>query len=338
MNRLHSFDYIRVIALFGILICHSLFLFPECEWVGRYFAQCFNFVFLILSAFLLGLSWEKKERVPHKIAFLKHRFSKLSWSYYPFLIILFVFLTIVGYQYSTKDIVMYAAFLAWFNKIPGFGHVWFLTMIAFAYLGVYVYSHFHSSKIRENTFGRNKQWLNWLLIMTTVVILHSGITAAGLPGYMILYLALYVIVFRYAGRVLNSIGEISIGVLAINVIICHSASLVAYRHNLFENMYLSPIVGVINGLTLFALLFRLFQLCRQSKAIAFVSGVSFETYLLHEFFIYNGGIYNTQITPPVNLLIFSIIAITAGWVLKEGVGLVQKLSMHFSSNKKPKDI
>ncbi len=60
-NRIIEFDYIRVISLMGILVCHSLLdSWYPIEWLGRLLGMTFNFLFLILSAFLFGTSWEKK--------------------------------------------------------------------------------------------------------------------------------------------------------------------------------------------------------------------------------------------------------------------------------------
>lgn len=229
---------------------------------------------------------------------------------------------------------MYASYLAWFDKIPHFGHVWFLTMIAFAYIGVYTYSRLYNSKLSQRTFGNQRLWLNWFLLVVSVAIMHIGITKMRLPGYMVLYLSLYIIVFRYSGRILSSIGELSLGLLIFFTIAVHTSSIVAYRHGLFENMYLSPVVGILNALTIFAVLFRVFQLCRQSRVITFVSGVSFESYLLHEFFLYNRGVYSLELPPPINYLIFCILSITVGCIMKEVVEIIQRMPKHLSTSKK----
>lgn len=59
MNRLVSFDYIRVISILGIVLCHCCYGITGMSFLGRFLGLTFNVVFLILSAFLLGLSWEK---------------------------------------------------------------------------------------------------------------------------------------------------------------------------------------------------------------------------------------------------------------------------------------
>lgn len=102
-NRIHAFDYIRAISIIGIVICHCCFAFSTTDWIGRYLANSFNFIFLILSAFLLGMSWEKKGFPQYNINFVSHRIKRLAIVYYPFLIIMFTFLSHVHYSYTIKD-------------------------------------------------------------------------------------------------------------------------------------------------------------------------------------------------------------------------------------------
>lgn len=140
-RRITQFDYIRVFSLFGILICHSCYCFATTEWVGRYFGLTFNFLFLALSALLFGMSWNSNGRVSYKKDFLQRRFAKLSKSYYSYLVILFLFLYLTEDYFSWKHIVTHFLYLPWFYKINGFGHLWFLSMIAICYVGIYIISH-----------------------------------------------------------------------------------------------------------------------------------------------------------------------------------------------------
>lgn len=74
-NRVIEFDYVRVLSLLGILLCHSCFE-PKfsIEWLGRYLGLTFNFLFLILSAFLLGMQWEKNGHQSYKKGFIKKEY------------------------------------------------------------------------------------------------------------------------------------------------------------------------------------------------------------------------------------------------------------------------
>ena len=150
INRIHQFDYIRAISLIGILLCHSLFESVDYGWLGRYFALTFNFLFLILSAFIFGLAWEKKGRPPYNKEFLTNRIVKLSKTYYPYLAILFLFLFFSQDYFSFRNTVSHILYLPWFDKIDGYEHLWFMTMIVICYLGCFL-----MTKISGRPLSRN---------------------------------------------------------------------------------------------------------------------------------------------------------------------------------------
>lgn len=140
VNRIPAFDFIRVISLFGILVCHSCFEHAQNVWAGRYLGATFNFLFLILSAFLLGMSWQAKDYPKYHIEFVWKRVLKLTKSYYPYLVVLFAFLYLTQDFFSWRNLISHFLFLPWFDKIGGFGHLWFLTMIVICYASCWIIS------------------------------------------------------------------------------------------------------------------------------------------------------------------------------------------------------
>ncbi|MCM1138937.1 MAG: acyltransferase [Muribaculum sp.] len=146
MNRIPSFDIIRVIAFTGILVCHSCGQFPQANWFGFYCACTFNFLFLMMSALLMGLSWNNAQRRTYGADFLKKRVKRLSFSYYPYLAILFVFLYIAGSLPSIHKIIAHILYLPWFAKLSGFYHLWYITLIVICYGGCTLFSRYLSDK------------------------------------------------------------------------------------------------------------------------------------------------------------------------------------------------
>lgn len=140
MNRIVSFEYIRTIAIIAIVICHCCYGIGSWGFLGKFLGLTFNVIFLVLSAFLIGLSWEKKGAPQYDASFLKARIVKLTHSYYPFIIGMFIFLLLTGYHTTIKDYIMHVTFLPWFDKLSGFGHLWFITMIVICYLAIYTIS------------------------------------------------------------------------------------------------------------------------------------------------------------------------------------------------------
>lgn len=148
-KRIAEFDFIRVVSLTCILLCHSCFIISSVtEPLGRYLGSTFNFLFLVLSAFLIGGAWNKKGRPAYSFKFLTKRLGKLTRSYYPYLATLFVFLYISQDYFSVRNILTHILYLPWFDKIDGFGHLWFLTMIVVCYIGCWTVTRFSGIHMR----------------------------------------------------------------------------------------------------------------------------------------------------------------------------------------------
>ena len=87
MKRIASFDLIRALAIFGIVLSH-LFLTGEGSFVhamGKWLGATFTAVFLGLSALILGSSWIGKGRPVYGGRFFFHRVSRLAVPYWLFL-------------------------------------------------------------------------------------------------------------------------------------------------------------------------------------------------------------------------------------------------------------
>ena len=57
-KRINALDYVRVVAILMILLCHY-FLFSDLNTgIGRYLGGTGTMVFFLLSAFLYGLKYE----------------------------------------------------------------------------------------------------------------------------------------------------------------------------------------------------------------------------------------------------------------------------------------
>ncbi|MDE5757425.1 MAG: acyltransferase, partial [Allobaculum sp.] len=126
----------RVIAILGILLCHSCYEFSSSSLhgFGKYLGMTFNFLFLVFSAFLLGFSWAKQNYPKYNAKYICKRIIRLSRSYYPYLVVLFAFLYLSQDYFHWQHLVSHFLYLPWFDKIKGFGHLWFLTMIVICYI------------------------------------------------------------------------------------------------------------------------------------------------------------------------------------------------------------
>lgn len=308
MRRIPQFDYIRVIALLGILICHSLFESADYGWLGRYLALTFNFLFLILSAFLFGLVWEKKGRPSYNKNFLIGRIEKLSKIYYPFLAILFLFLYLSQDYFSVRNIVSHTLYLPWFDKINGYGHLWFMTMIVICYTGCYLIS-----KVRFRFENDN------LLIYSILggVIMDYMLSSMGLPGYMFPYLVGYVIIFYNADNIIGLVRRIKLPYNILQFILINMSGVLLFNKGIFNtNSFIAYLLGMLCLMSIFCFMMTILKNVRESKIIVWLSGISFEIYLVHEFFLGRYSIYGICSNPIIGFILLILLSIIAAIMLR----------------------
>ena len=85
-ERIVAFDYLRALAITGILLCHFCHNYNSISFLGHYFGGVFVTLFIAMSGMLFGIVWNNNSRMEYDMSFLKQRFFKLSVTYYPFLI------------------------------------------------------------------------------------------------------------------------------------------------------------------------------------------------------------------------------------------------------------
>ena len=147
MRRYPSFDRLRVFALGMILVCHFV------RSVGFYSLDLVlgavgNFIFFVLSGWLLGLAWQGRGHGPLGLPWLKRRLTRLALPLWGFAIPYFALLHVMGFDLKIKDIVMNLFLLNWFARLPGMTPYWFITAIAGFYFVVATITHI--GRLNEN--------------------------------------------------------------------------------------------------------------------------------------------------------------------------------------------
>lgn len=238
-------------------------------------------MFIAMSAFLLGLAWESKSFSMYDTGFFIHRIKRLVVVYYPFLIGMFIFLFFEDYSVSIKDVFMHVAFLPWFDKLPGFGHLWFVTMIVICYaasnLMTRLYPMYKMSDYKRAIFAVG---------VILVVLLQYIMDSIHFPGYMILYLFLYLMIFIYAKAIVYRFKSMTLLTLAGGVLLINSISLYLYYYGIYSNMTISVWLGILCATSLFGLLLKMLWTIPENKVITFISTISFEIYLVHHVFCF----------------------------------------------------
>ena len=84
-ERIVAFDYLRALAITGILLCHFCHNYNSISFLGHYFGGVFVTLFIAMSGMLFGIVWNNNSRMEYDMSFLKQRFFKLSVKYVSFL-------------------------------------------------------------------------------------------------------------------------------------------------------------------------------------------------------------------------------------------------------------
>lgn len=226
MKNIPAFDYLRAIVIIGIITCHFLFNWTSTAPLGRFLGCTFNVGFLCMSGLLLGISWHEHKKSNFGRAFLHRRFTRLMKSYYPFVVIMCLFLMFVAdFPLRIFDVGMHLAFLPWFDKLSGFEHLWFLTMIALCYVVTMV-----TSIIKHISL-----WLE-ILLLFAVIFIHWTALKHGLPGQIFSYLAIFVLTFRHAPNCMAIAQRISVTFVTIFSFVILLSSIYAFYNGLYDDL------------------------------------------------------------------------------------------------------
>lgn len=275
--RNFKFDFARAIAIIGIVLCH-FFLFGGAGNnfipLGRYIALVFNVIFFILSALLYGIKWRKKEFNGFKTdSFLFSRLIKLASALYPYLIVIFFLFYIFDIDFSLKDILMNFAFLGWFDKLPGNGHLWFLTMIFMCYVLFCILSKFKPEKFNNTIF--------WLIIALFSVILQNVVDMKQLPGYLFIILSSCGYIFINADKVIQLIDRIN-GYFFIPFFALFNLFMIywIFDGNFETHRTISYQFSILGGLSWVIFLLK-YMPDKKFWFISSIASISFEIYIVH---------------------------------------------------------
>lgn len=267
-ERLEAIDGVRAVAILAIVVCHVCYGFSEKSILGQYLGGTFNYVFLLISAYLFGLKHAAKPEVWGG-QFLRRRMVRLCWSLYPFLGAVVVASWAFGIPLSPIQVAQNFLFLGWCAKLPGNGHLWFITMVMLTYVEYAVL-----------TAIRRKSLQVALLLLLLPVSL--GVSLAGLPGYCFLMMAGCGLVFVFAPLVRSLLDQLGwwqvILLYAVGNAMTIPALVGGYTVIGAPSYYY---MTLMTGVASFLLLHKLFGKLSLGRMGAFTSAISFELYLVH---------------------------------------------------------
>lgn len=199
MTRDYSYDYLRAFAAIMIVLCHICQGFGISAELGYYLGGTYVDVFLLLSAYLLGLT-SRNKIADNPWQFMRKRCYRIIPTYYSFLTINFIIiLVLIGWNsLSVNQVIGHYLFLNWFWKasrvceppLPQIGHLWFMSCIIFGYLSVVAWSMVANRiKILKTDGAWKVYFLIWVVIATilTLRIRFAVYPCTVMLGFMLLF-------------------------------------------------------------------------------------------------------------------------------------------------------
>lgn len=200
-NRDFSYDWLRAFSAVMIVLCHVCQGFGISAALGFYLGGTYVSVFLLLSAYLLGLRHSESIK-EGPVSFLKSRLLRLVPTYYVFLTLAFLLIALlIGAWYLTpRQVLGHYLFLNWFvpstrvdiAPLPQLGHLWFMSCIVMSYVLIALMAFLPAFSKRGVRF-----WTCYLF-----VVLAAGCIMCSLSRFFIypsVVLALFPPMF-YCGR------------------------------------------------------------------------------------------------------------------------------------------
>ena len=300
MGRINELDYIRVVAVVAVLLCHY-FLFSNLNsGVGRYLGGIGNTVFFLTSALLYSF-----KPITGGGDFILKRVLKLGFSLWPFLLILFILYLIFGVNFSLVNIVLNYAFLGYVFKLPGNGHLWFLTVLMSCYVEMIILDRLN---IKSKYFP-------FLLLFSSIVL--SGIAEYFHVSCVAFFsMGFYGFVFlkgKWLYKYSKSIG----GCNTLFAIIINIICLYFDYNGLFEyNRFLHYLLTSFCGLFLLVVMLK-FMPNLKINVVSFICGISYEFYLVHHTFCAGPFIRITswEYSHILNILVIVVLSVISACVL-----------------------
>lgn len=229
------------------------------------------------------------------------------------LIVFAVVFYLTGIDFSAASFAANMLMFGWFAKLPGLGHLWFVTMIMACYVTFAI-------------IGRNPEAFKKPAIWALLCLpLHIIVAQMGLPGYFFLILLYCSLAFLYAQEIVKWLNAVPVWMIVVAAALVNAASYLLIYNKIIDNGIIANYVTTIGGLTMFALLYRIFKVYSPGKLLCGISSISYELYLVHHPFCL-GELSYFNLFPAlsdcvVTLLIF-VTSIVCAYILKQLSGTI----------------
>ena len=287
-NRVAIYDWIRALAIVCVVICHWLQGLDTAHgFIGGLLG---NSLFFIMSGLLLGKQWRNVGSVPYGSRFIFRRVCRIYPAFILFTIVYSITLLCTGYMDWAK-ISMNFLMLSWFAKLPGAGHLWFVTGIMMLYVLLLI-----ASRLGRVVVGH--PILSCVSILVLSVAAQIAMDIAGIrQSWFIPLLTVTALAFFHGDDIIEWItlnrrklalspGLMLFVVMLMAIIFCLD------KWFMLEHLTLAYWIGVMCAIGIVCSAFALISSDRGCpRVVSFLSGISYELYLFHYPFCMNSPLF-----------------------------------------------
>lgn len=329
MERDYKLDGIRIFSALLIFLCH-IFLIHGFYGIAFWLNNGVQ-LFFILSAYLLSkYSFERKQDI---LVFYRNRLVKIMVPYWIYLSMVLLVLFVIQQEVRLDAIILYAIGMAGFSQhsVLGLGHFWYISVLLFCYLLAPVLD------LVDRKCALKSHALRMFVQIAVIawIILCFYLVGKTPYGFYVGLFAGTFFFFKQNGSLCCL--KRGVKIWFIPALLFAAARIYLESQDFlrggvlvqaYEDWFLPPARCII-GIFLFCLLYQIMP-SRRIRSISYLSGISYEIYLVHQFielsvdrfipYCASNGIPNML----VYIVICAGLTLINAVVLKKMVGFVLK--------------
>lgn len=324
-SRIESLDWLRATALLMVLSCH----WGQSIGWSRFgiLGGVANCIFFLLSGLGLGITWRDKGCGKLRMEFFKRRLVRLYGAFFVFLVPYVVLLLTTDFS-DLHKILLNFLMLSWFAKLPGAGHLWFVTGIAICYVVM-------AALPIVDGYAQKRPWTTALAGLITCALGQFFLCLIGITqGYFLMMVLLFAGAFIYGPQLmLFAQNNRPIAFFAV-VPLAAVAFLVLWLDNSIDcggNIYYWMCCCIAVA---FTLVFVAFNVRLSIPLLSMISGISYEVYLCH-YPLCTQSPLSLVWMKSVNMMVYSVtylgMAFALGWVIHTSTTQLKKIGRRVPS-------
>ena len=280
MPRDNRLDVIRIIAMAMIVSCHYFQIIGWAEiafWLNGGVQ-----IFFAISAYLLSVyTFENNMDI---VMFLKKRFMRIMIPVWIYLISIIGILLIAHLPVKPMSVVMYMLGLTAFSKegLLGLGHLWYITAILICYSVVPILNRILKNEVMKPI---RLMIISLILVICMMIFYRYSYMAYGID--IAFFVVMYCLFQRYRTQrhertLLFCFVPVAVILTALRIIV-EGNSNISITGNVVLNDCVITLDKCCLAVVVFCLIHSFLKAEKRKQIITFLSGISYEVYLTHQF-------------------------------------------------------